>query len=693
MLYHIKFDAKNVYKATEALEKYQRVSLDETEIQKLKLPKIFNRNQLTITKNAYDYSLSMIIGSVLYGDFTLTIDPYYKKLVARRRLSSWRVIFLLIWWVICIYTSVCGYMISDAYTEYQVEPGDYQILAGLILGLAVTMGINLLWTYGTSRLMQAYIEKYIIVARKGDAKQIAATKEFLAQKSGKTQRKEQQSEKAQVKKTDAIITKNLETQHESKAQKTRLKDYDPNFKNTSINNPYKYLENERYAFFCSESGIIQKTAFASLHFDDTLILEDDQTSSGFKLFKGIRNIRKNLQLIWHSQSYDAILLAKGNPEDSDSADVYAYKDPDDDNLVRVARDYNGLIRIRYNGETDPNGVCKVWISDEEPYQCFPGFGNETRLKLDLNVIKKKTKTLVNKDKIKEVTSKKDFKKKSWYVVWIIMLLILARTWFVYGVAPNAGYKELLPEFDDTTYNASDPRHYDGNTTEEYRWAAHATSIYAKLLNGNPDVLCGTAVNTQQELDTYTAFLRLSWGIDSRSSAKEKLNKTIKYGYRAKYKTYVKSNSDVKKAIKAIKRDFGEDLTFGEVGAITADYFEKNHISTDEFLKVKAAACTYIRFGESGLDAYDYLRLIRTTYLCYKCGYLSRNEYLGFIAKLNDAMKYEYYGFEEIHECYYYGEMFRRKELNTDNLSTTNDIRSAINLMMDTGYYYKIDQEY
>ena len=34
MFYHMKFDAKNVYKAQEALGKYQRVSFDEEEIKK-----------------------------------------------------------------------------------------------------------------------------------------------------------------------------------------------------------------------------------------------------------------------------------------------------------------------------------------------------------------------------------------------------------------------------------------------------------------------------------------------------------------------------------------------------------------------------------------------------------------------------------------------------------------------------------
>jgi len=253
---------------------------------------------------------------------------------------------------------------------------------------------------------------------------------------------------------------------------------------------------------------------------------------------------------------------------------------------------------------------------------------------------------------------------------------------------NDNYKNIKIEFDDDETFASSLI-YPERDTPTYKWAAAATSIYAFMSHGFEDYIGGQMLNSTEIGDCKT-FLESAYKISDRDSAKEVIDRMLKFGHRAKYKKFLKTDRTVEKAINLIQKDFGSDLTYEEGLTITEEYFSKNGISTDSFDRVKGSALAYLRFGDSGIDGYDYLRLIRVTHMCFKCGYLSQREYMQLIENLNDELTRENKNFREIHECYFYGEMFRVGEASDNNSYIFTDIKNGIAKMDKKGYYDEIE---
>lgn len=253
---------------------------------------------------------------------------------------------------------------------------------------------------------------------------------------------------------------------------------------------------------------------------------------------------------------------------------------------------------------------------------------------------------------------------------------------------NDNYQKLIIQFDDDETFASSLI-YPERDTPAYKWAAAATSIYSVMSNGFEGYIGGQILNSTQVPECKT-FLESAYKITDRDSAKAVIDRMLKFGHRAKYKQFLEVDRTVQKAINLIEKDFGSNLTYEDGLTITEDYFKENRISTDSFDRVKGSALAYLRFGDSGIDGYDYLRLIRVTHMCFKCGYLSQREYMQLIDNLNDELRREYKSFKEIHECYFYGEMFRLGKVTEDNKYILTDIEEGIAKIEKRGYYDKIE---
>ncbi|MBE5824452.1 MAG: DUF1266 domain-containing protein [Butyrivibrio sp.] len=253
---------------------------------------------------------------------------------------------------------------------------------------------------------------------------------------------------------------------------------------------------------------------------------------------------------------------------------------------------------------------------------------------------------------------------------------------------NANYHNLMIQFDDDK-TFSSALNYPEKDTPSYKWAAAATSIYSFMGNGNEKWIGGQLLNSSQIPDCKE-FLDKAYKISDRKSAKEVVDRMIKYGHRARYRQFLDDNKTLEMAISLIEKDKGKDLTYEDGLTITVDYFKENGISTESFLRVKGSALAYLRFGDSGIDGYDYLRLIRVSYMCYKCGYLSQREYMQLINNLNDELRREYKSFRQIHECYYYGEMFRLGDVSDASSSTLSDIEKGIARIEKRGYYDEVE---
>ena len=251
---------------------------------------------------------------------------------------------------------------------------------------------------------------------------------------------------------------------------------------------------------------------------------------------------------------------------------------------------------------------------------------------------------------------------------------------------DVNYEEDLANGTDLAFKDEDTE----MSTATYKWAAEATTIYSYLEGGNTKYIGGHS-RADNSGDEAKEFLEKAWKISDRDSAMEVIDKQITYGHQAKCRAYIQSNSRTKKAIEALERDYGQSFSFEDSFDIDEAYFEENNISTKDFYNTKGAACAYMRFGENGLAAYDYMRLIRVIKICYDCEYLSADECMGLIHNMELAIQKQYGSFEEINECYLYGEMFRVAGNHSNN--NLNDIAYALNEIRNDNVYAKSDIDF
>ena len=255
--------------------------------------------------------------------------------------------------------------------------------------------------------------------------------------------------------------------------------------------------------------------------------------------------------------------------------------------------------------------------------------------------------------------------------------------------PNSYYEDVLSNIDDngTFYDPA----VGGMDDPKYRWEADVTSLLAFIENGDPSIPCGYVVND----DTYTrsiAFLGNAWDIHDRDSALRVIDETIREGNQAKYRDAIKEGI-VLQAAEAIERDFGSDLSFDDTFDIDEEYFAENGIVTDEFYRVKGAAIAKLRFGDNAFMAYDFTKLMKVITVSYECGFITCEEQDAYLKYIEEKLKDEFSGFEDIHESYYYGEMFRLGEVNSYNNSIIIRVGRTIVRMGVDGYYDIIDGDY
>ena len=238
----------------------------------------------------------------------------------------------------------------------------------------------------------------------------------------------------------------------------------------------------------------------------------------------------------------------------------------------------------------------------------------------------------------------------------------------------------------------EPSDSDFLNSSAYDFAAGVTSLYAYMEDGEADEIGGHALQFIND-DEIKDYLSSTWNIESPEDADTIIDKLLRYGQRAYFKKIVKENKNVLKAVEAIKADYGYHFDIETSKEITPEYFKENGIHVSDFYAVKGAACAYVRFGENGLAAYDYERAIHIIALCYACDYISFDDYINYIANLDTTLQNQYKNFEDIHECYYYGEMFRLKKDSSYTDEDLTKIENAIDSMKDDGYYDTIDSIY
>ena len=382
------------------------------------------------------------------------------------------------------------------------------------------------------------------------------------------------------------------------------------------------------------------------------------------------------EILKTGRCYEAVLFTSDIRENDE--DVYfAYKDGD---CVRLIEPFNTNGKSKQQDYEARYGVpTYIWAAPEKIPFCLEG----------------------------DMTGPKDIGKYTQKIVTAVIgfvagIFFLGMAWLVtsdfitggstdYKVEKNANTDQLLVDYNDNEMLRFESQDSEKNSSV-YKFSTDVTSFYAYAEDGERYAVGGHYFQASLRNDIKD-FLENTWGITDMDTAHETIDNMLSYGHRAKFRSYVENDEDTQKAIEAIERDYGDSFTFEDAVNIDEDYFKKNDISTDEFYRVKGAACAYVRFGKDGMTAYDYLRLIRVAALSYNVRYLSAEDYMQLLYNMDTVLQKQYSSFEDIHECYYYGQMFRLKEINDDTEDVILNDQSVIKEMRTSDFYSSIESDY
>lgn len=234
------------------------------------------------------------------------------------------------------------------------------------------------------------------------------------------------------------------------------------------------------------------------------------------------------------------------------------------------------------------------------------------------------------------------------VVVIALMFVYAGTHYV---AYNQDADSLLISYDSKKAE-SDLTFEDVKDDPTVRWIIDAYAIYVPFENGEYGELGGHS-REDWDQERVKEYLSDWWGITNRTTATRTIRQVLKKGTRASYRhafeTYLKKGY----------------LSMDEDGYV--DIISISEIPEDEQCRAWVCYDAYGHLDTRGVDAWDYIRIMRITGLCYQCGYISLEECLDQCLPIAQRLQKEYGSFEEIFESYIYGYQFWKNDSNDDKI--------------------------
>ena len=120
----------------------------------------FDRVEVNPGKRLTQYDLKIRGNGIFSAGFVLKL--FGSSLIVERKLRFLRGLFVTAWVLLFLYTAICGYMMTDLYQDYTIEPGDIPILTGLIVLLAGTMIYFCVKTSVTKKIITSVVEEKIV---------------------------------------------------------------------------------------------------------------------------------------------------------------------------------------------------------------------------------------------------------------------------------------------------------------------------------------------------------------------------------------------------------------------------------------------------------------------------------------------------------------------------------------------------
>lgn len=178
-------------------------------------------------------------------------------------------------------------------------------------------------------------------------------------------------------------------------------------------------------------------------------------------------------------------------------------------------------------------------------------------------------------------------------------------------------------------------------SDTVQWMCSTYALRAET-DGGELYTIGVFEPTEDNVAYVREYLRNTWNISDRTSAIDTMNSLLEYGSRSGYRDFVEK----------MEQNGWFELSGKEVSAKIAS----GEVAGKE-LRYRGAYDAYQEFGEKGIDAWDYCRLIRIAGNCYVAGYITLEECMDQCLPVARELQREFDSWEEVNQSYLYGYMY------------------------------------
>lgn len=190
-------------------------------------------------------------------------------------------------------------------------------------------------------------------------------------------------------------------------------------------------------------------------------------------------------------------------------------------------------------------------------------------------------------------------------------------------------------------------------SDTIRWMCSAYAIYSAYNDKSLDVVGGLSGDDREWYrEEVKEALAEGWGIYDRGDVEDTLDDLLEEGHR---KQYGKAVSELKKA----------DILEMSSGEAMVEIEGYDSLSEKEVCKYQTAYEAYQKYGENGIDGWDYCRALQILGDCYQAEYINLEECLNLSLPIAQELQKTYENWDGVAESYLYGYSFWKGERTDD----------------------------
>lgn len=190
-------------------------------------------------------------------------------------------------------------------------------------------------------------------------------------------------------------------------------------------------------------------------------------------------------------------------------------------------------------------------------------------------------------------------------------------------------------------------------SDTIRWMCSAYAIYSAYNDKSLEVVGGLAGDDREWYrEEVKEALAGGWGIYDRKDVEDTLEDLLEEGHRKQYK----------EAVSELKKAEILEVSSGEAMVEIAGY---DSLSEEEVCKYQTAYEAYQKYGENGIDGWDYCRALQILGDCYQAEYINLEECLDLSLPIAQELQKTYENWDGVAESYLYGYSFWKGERTDD----------------------------